>query len=138
MTGRIAMTSPSGVSRTTGRLVIASIVRIATSGTLMIGIVRFDPNQPVLSMVNVLPPKSSRRSLPARARAATSAMARFRPLIESWSTSRTTGTSSPSSTATATPMLMRRLARMPSSVQWALNVGYCLSASTVALITNGT
>ena len=55
--------------RTTGRLVIASIVRMATSGTLMIGIVRLEPNQPVLSIVNVLPPKSSRRSLPARARA---------------------------------------------------------------------
>ena len=41
---------------TTGRLVIASMVRIATSGTLMIGIVRLEPNQPVLSMVNVLPP----------------------------------------------------------------------------------
>ena len=48
------MTSPSGVSRTTARLVMASIVRMATSGTLMIGIVRFEPNQPVLSMVNVL------------------------------------------------------------------------------------
>ena len=56
MIGRMAMTSPSGVSRTTGRLVMASMVRIATSGTLMIGIVRFDPNQPVLSTVNVLPP----------------------------------------------------------------------------------
>ena len=54
--GRMAMTSPSGVSRTTGRLMIASMVRIATSGTLMIGIVRLDPNQPVLSMVNVVPP----------------------------------------------------------------------------------
>jgi hypothetical protein len=56
MTGRMAMTSPSGVSRTTARLVMASIVRIATSGTLMIGIVRFEPNHPVLSIVNVLPP----------------------------------------------------------------------------------
>ena len=56
MIGRMAITSPSGVSRTTGRLVIASMVRIATSGTLMIGIVRFEPNQPVLSIVKVLPP----------------------------------------------------------------------------------
>ncbi len=56
MTGRMAMTSPSGVSWTTARLVIASMVRMATSGTLMIGIVRLEPNQPVLSMVNVLPP----------------------------------------------------------------------------------
>ena len=56
MIGRMAITSPSGVSRTTARLVIASIVRIATSGTLMIGIVRLEPNQPVLSIVNVLPP----------------------------------------------------------------------------------
>ena len=56
MIGRMAMTSPSGVLRTTARFVIASMVRIATSGTLMIGIVRFEPNQPVLSMVKVLPP----------------------------------------------------------------------------------
>ena len=32
MTGRIAITSPAGVSTTTARFVIASIVRIATSG----------------------------------------------------------------------------------------------------------
>ena len=49
----------------------------------MIGIVRFEPSQPVLSIVNVPPPKSSSRSLPARARAATSAIARLRPAIDS-------------------------------------------------------
>ena len=36
--------------------VMSSIVRIATSGTLMIGIVRLLPSQPVLSTVNVPPP----------------------------------------------------------------------------------
>ena len=56
MTGRIAMTHLRASHDLPARLVIASIVRIATSGTLMIGIVRFDPNQPVLSIVNVLPP----------------------------------------------------------------------------------
>ena len=57
------MTSPSGVSTTTGRFVIASIVTIPTSGTLMIGMTMFVPSQPVLSTVNVPPPKSSTRSL---------------------------------------------------------------------------
>ena len=69
----------------------------------MMGIVRLEPSQPVLSIVNVPPPKSSSRSLLARARAATSAMARLRPAIDSPSTSRMTGTIRPSSTATATP-----------------------------------
>ena len=122
MTGRMPITSPLGVSRTTARLVIASIVRIPTSGALMIGIVRFEPSQPVLSIVNVPPPKSSRRSLLARARAATSAIAWLMPWIESWSASRMTGTIRPSSTATATPMLNRRLASRPASVQLALKV----------------
>ena len=116
MIGRMAMTSPCGVSTTTGRLTIASMVRMATSGTLMIGIVRLLPNQPVLSTVNVPPPKSSTRSFFARARAATSAMARLMPLIDIWSTSRMTGTISPSSTATATPTLIRRFATRPCSV----------------------
>ena len=43
MIGRIAMTSPSSVETTTARLVIASIVTIPTSGTLMIGITRLVP-----------------------------------------------------------------------------------------------
>ena len=43
ITGRIAIVSPSGVLSTTGRLVIASIVTMPTSGTLMIGITRFVP-----------------------------------------------------------------------------------------------
>ena len=44
-----------------------------------------------------------------------------------------TGTIRPSSTATATPMLIRRLASRPCSVQWALNVGLRLSASADGL-----
>ena len=48
----------------------------------MIGSVMLLPNQPVLSIVNVLPWRSSRRSLLARARAATSAIARLRPAID--------------------------------------------------------
>ena len=114
-------------------MVIASIVTMPTSGTLMMGMTRFVPSQPVLSTVNVPPPKSSTRSLPARARSATSAMALFRPLIERLSTSRMTGTIRPSSTATATPMLIRRLASSPLSVQWALKVGLRLSASADGL-----
>ena len=137
MIGRIAITSPSSVSTTTGRLVMFSIVRMATSGTLMIGIVMFEPNQPVLSSVKVPPWRSSRRSLLARARAATSAIARLRPAIESWSTSLTTGTMSPSGTATATPRLMRRLASRPFSVQCALKAGLRLSAATMAFATKG-
>jgi hypothetical protein len=65
-------------------------------------------------------------------------MARLRPWIERVSASRMTGTSRPSSTATATPMLTRRLARRPFSVQWALKVGLRFSASADALTTNGT
>ena len=105
ITGRIAMWSPSSVVTTTGRLVIASIVTMPTSGTLRIGITRLVPRYPVLSTVNVPPPKSSSRSLFARARLATSVIARFRPWIDSVSASLITGTISPSSTATATPML---------------------------------
>ena len=67
----------------------------------------------MLSTVNVPPPKSSTRSLFARARLATSRIARLRPWIESVSASRITGTIRPSSTATATPTLIRRLARRP-------------------------
>ena len=92
----------------------------------------------MLSTVNVPPPKSSTRSLFGRARPATSAIAALRPWTESWSASRITGTISPSSTATATPMLIRRLASRPWSVQWALKVGLRLSASAAALTTNGT
>ena len=40
---------------TTGFLTIASMVRMAISGTLMMGIVRMEPVQPVLSTVNVPP-----------------------------------------------------------------------------------
>ena len=65
-------------------------------------------------------------------------IATLRPWIESWSASRMTGTISPSSTATATPMLIRRLASRPSSVQWALKVGLRFRASADALTTNGT
>ena len=43
MTDRIAITSPSGPLTTTGRLVIASIVTMPTSGTLRIGITRLVP-----------------------------------------------------------------------------------------------
>ena len=92
----------------------------------------------MLSTVNVPPPKSSSRSLFSRARLATSEMATLRPWIDSVSASRMTGTMSPSSTATATPMFTRRLASRPCSVQWALKVGFCLSASADALTTNGT
>ena len=80
----------------------------------------------MLSTVNVPPPKSSTLNLPVLARLATSAIATLRPWIESWSASRITGTIRPSSTATATPMLTRRFASRPSSVQWALNVGFPL------------
>ena len=52
-------TSPAGPSMTTGRFTIASMVTMATSGTLMMGIVRMLPVQPVLSTVNVPPVMSS-------------------------------------------------------------------------------
>ena len=68
---------------TTGRLTIASIERIATSGALMMGIDVTDPNQPVLFTVKVPPWMSSSRSLFERARAARSCTWRFTPLIES-------------------------------------------------------
>ena len=51
---RTAMASPCS-SRTTGRLTIFSMVTMATSGTLMMGSVRIEPVQPVLSTVNVPP-----------------------------------------------------------------------------------
>ena len=63
MIGRMRDDVAVVVSTTTGRLVMFSIVRIATSGTLMIGMVMFVPNQPVLSIVNVPPWMSSRLEL---------------------------------------------------------------------------
>ena len=43
MIERIAMTSPAGPLTTTGRLVIASMVTMPTSGTLRMGITRLVP-----------------------------------------------------------------------------------------------
>ncbi len=45
------MNSPCGVSTTTGRLRMASVDRIATCGTLMIGAVNSVPNAPLLVIV---------------------------------------------------------------------------------------
>ena len=123
---------------TTGRLVIASIVRIPTSGTLMIGIVRFEPNQPVLSIVKVAAAEVIELELAGPRPAATSAIARLRPLIESWSASRIDRDEQPVVDGHGDAHVDRRLASSPPSVQWALKVGCCLSASTDALMTNGT
>ena len=65
-------------------------------------------------------------------------MAMFRPCRLSVSALRMTGTTSPSSTATATPTLTALRRQWPSSVQWALRSGCLRSASTQALVTNAT
>src|SRR5690606_31776866 len=73
------MSSPSGPVTTAGRLVIVSVDRIATLGTLMIGADISDPNGPGLVIVNVAPVTSSGVSLLDRARLANSEIWRARP-----------------------------------------------------------
>ena len=80
--------------------------RIATCGWLMIGSPNCAPKLPGLVMVNVPPCTSSGLSFLARARSATSAMARDRPRMLSSSARLTTGTISPFSSATAMPRLI--------------------------------
>src|SRR5690606_40106203 len=78
-----------------GRLVIVSVDRIATLGTLMIGADISDPNGPGLVIVNVAPVTSSGVSLLDRARLANSEIWRARPTRRSPSASRTLATIRP-------------------------------------------
>src|SRR5690606_40253016 len=58
-TGRIAIESPSGCSRTTGFFRTPSVDRIATCGWLMIGAVISVTNEPLLLIVYVPPCRSA-------------------------------------------------------------------------------
>ena len=104
----------------------------------MIGMTMFVPSQPVLSTVKVPPPKSSSLNLLGPGPVGDLGDGVVEAVDREGVGVADTGTIRPSSTATATPMLIRRLARRPCSVQWALNVGLRLSASADALTTNGT
>jgi len=79
-----------------------------TSGVLMIGTVRIDPNQPVLSIVKV-PPEGHRVEACSIGSGGRSWIVRLMPLIDSRSGPWITGTMRPFSTAIAIPTLMRRL-----------------------------
>ena len=138
MIERIAIASPSGDSRTTGRFTIASMFTIAIWGVLTIDWLATEPNQPVLLTVIVPSCRSFSCRRLLRALEDTSWTARFSPLIESWSASWMTGTIRPFSTAMAMPTLMRRLTTSPSSLQWALTEGCFRSASTTPFTMNGT
>ena len=77
--------------------------RIATSGWLTIGVNDVPPRPPRLVIVKQPPCISSRASLPARARAATSPISTDSSVTFLRSASRITGTSRPRSVSTATP-----------------------------------
>src|SRR4029077_9817913 len=81
---------------TTGRLTIASVVRIAACGWLMIGWLAIDPVAPVLLSVIVPPCTSSGFNRLPRARSTRSFKVRTRSVNPSLSASFTTGTISPS------------------------------------------
>ena len=90
-------------SMTTARFSIVPTPRIATCGWLITGRPNCAPTLPGLVMVNVPPCTSSGFSFFARARSATSAIARDKPRMFFSSASLTTGTISPPSRATAMP-----------------------------------
>ena len=75
-----------------------------TCGGFRIGVLISEPKTPPLVMVNVPPFRSSRVSVPLPARAAKSRMPSSTPANDIWSASRSTGTTSPPSAPTATPM----------------------------------
>ncbi len=97
---------PIASSTTTGRFSMVPTPRMATCGWLMIGMPNWAPNWPGFVIVKVPPCTSSGFSRFERARSATSAMARLRPSRFFSSAFLTTGTISPSSSATAMPRLM--------------------------------
>src|SRR5438093_304127 len=110
---------------------------MAICGWWMIGVLKRLPNPPWFVMVKVPPCTSSGLSFLVRARSArsvTSLASCVRPLR---SACRTTGTSNPSSSATATPMWMSFLTTMPASPQDEFRIGTSLIALVTALITNG-
>src|SRR5690606_22689346 len=131
---RMPMASPT----TTGRRTMASIVMMAAWGGLMIGYDATEPKAPVLLTVMVAPCTSSRVSLPARARPTRSAKVRAIPAMLRRSASRMTGTTSPSSSPTATPMWIRFFTTIRSSCQLALRRGNSFRLSTTALMKKGT
>src|SRR5690606_23432178 len=131
---RMPMASPT----TTGRRTMASIVMMAAWGGLMLGYDATEPKAPVLLTVMVAPYTSSRVSLPARARPTRSAKVRAIPAMLRRSASRMTGTTSPSSSPTATPMWIRFFTTIRSSCQLALRRGNSFRLSTTALMKKGT
>ena len=98
-TGRTT-TSPSTA---TGCSLTWPTARIAACGGLSTAVKRSIPNMPRFEIVKVPPSRSSRRSLPSRARPTRSARAAAISAIVRRSASRTTGTISPFGAATAMP-----------------------------------
>ena len=134
----MAMASPFVESgTTTGRFWIASVVRMAAWGGLMMGWETVEPRTPVLFRVNVPPWTSSRVRRRERAREVRSATRWARPAMLNCWASWITGTISPSGPATAMPMFMRLLRMMASPSQEAFSVGFPRRASTTILMTKG-
>src|SRR6202022_1820616 len=132
---RIAIASPS---TTTGRLTIASIARMPAWGGAMIEYDRMVPKVPGLLTVKVAPCTSGIPSFEARARFARSSIAFANPAIDIRSAWWMTGTISPSSTDTATPMLMSLCSSTPCSPQLAFSTGTAFTPSTTPLTMIGT
>ncbi len=76
---------------------------MATSGAFTMGVNAVPPIPPRLEMVKQAPCRSAGPSLPSRARAETAPSSRLSSRTPLRSTSRITGTTSPSGVSTATP-----------------------------------
>src|SRR5690606_23594901 len=113
------MSSPSGPVTTAGRLVMVSVERIATLGTLMIGADINEPNGPGLVIVKVAPVTSSGPSLFDRALVASSEMRRASPTRRRPSASRIPATIRPFwSRSMAIPRLTDRWNTAFRSSRW--------------------
>ena len=66
------LSDPSGKRNATGLRTMASVLMIATCGWLMIAMVKTEPAEPLLEIVNVPPEISSGDNLRLRARVARS------------------------------------------------------------------
>src|SRR5258708_9035054 len=123
----MAMASPSAVSMTTGRFLIAPTARMATWGWLMMGVPIRLPKVPTLVIVKVPPWVSSGLSLLWRALSAREFTFLVRPTRLSWYALRITGTMRlPLGSAVAMPILISFLMMILSPSRELLIRGYFL------------
>ena len=108
---------------------------MAASGGLITAVNWSIPNIPRFDTVKVPPVTSPAASLPARARPISSLASRATWVRVFRSASRTTGTTSPPSTATAIPTCTRRCASSLSPAQDTFSSGLAASSTAHALTT---